>query len=69
MSRHALRFWIEQAFWGFSWMNRYVPTHFSHVNQFLRGVYYVPSLHAEPSRITLSDPACRGKRQSLVKLW
>ena len=67
----ALRFWIEQAFWGFSWMNRYVPTHYSHVNQFLSGVYYVPSLHAEPSlnyNLVGSTPS-RGKRQSLVKLW
>ena len=23
LTRMALRFWIEQAFWGLSWMNRY----------------------------------------------
>ena len=68
---YALRFWIEQAFWGLSWMNRYVPTHYSHVNQYLSGVYYVPSLHAEPSlnyNLVGSTPS-RGKRKSLVKLW
>jgi len=30
-------------------LNRFVPTHFSHVNQYLTGVYYIPSQHAEPS--------------------
>ena len=71
VTRLALRFWIEQAFWGLSWMNRYAATHFSVVNQYLTGVYYVPSLTAECSvRYNLegSSPK-RGKRQSLVKLW
>lgn len=69
--RQALRFWIEQGLWGFSWMNRFVPTHFSHVNQYLNGVYYIGSVHAEPSpRYGLEGtrPAT-GKRASLVKLW
>lgn len=69
--RQALRFWVEQGLWGFSWMNRYVPTHFSHVNQYLNGVYYIGSVHAEPSpRYGLEGtrPAT-GKRASLVKLW
>lgn len=71
LTRLALRFWIEQAFWGLSWMNRYAPTHYSVVNRHLTGVYYVPSLTAECSvRYNLegSSPA-RGKRQSLVKMW
>ena len=70
-TRLALRFWIEQAFWGLSWMNRYTPTHYSVVNQYMTGVYYVGSLTAECSvRYNLegSSPA-RGKRQSLVRLW
>ena len=70
-TRLALRFWIEQAFWGLSWMNRYTPTHYSVVNRHMTGVYYVGSLTAECSvRYNLegSSPA-RGKRQSLVKLW
>ena len=71
LTRLALRFWIEQAFWGLSWMNRYAATHYSVVNRHMTGVYYVGSLTAECSiRYNLegSSPA-RGKRQSLVKLW
>lgn len=69
--RQALRFWIEQSLSGFSFMNRYVPTHFSHVNQYLSGALYIPSLHAEPSvRYNLEGSrASTGKRASLVALW
>ena len=71
LTRLALRFWVEQAFWGLSWMNRYRGNVYSQVGQYMPGVYYVPSLTAECSiRYNLegSSPA-RGKRQSLVKLW
>lgn len=76
LTRLALRFWVEQAFWGLSWMNRYQPIQYgkfggSQVNRQMTGVYYVGSLIAECSvRYNLegSSPA-RGKRQSLVKLW
>jgi len=69
--RLALLFWMEQGLWGFSWMNRFVPRHYSHVNQFLNGVYYVSSLHAEPSpRYNLGGSSgARGKRATLVKTW
>jgi predicted RNA-binding Zn-ribbon protein involved in translation (DUF1610 family) len=70
-TRRSLLFWIDQSLWGFAWMNRFVPTHYSHVNQYLGGVYYIPALHAEPSpRYNLegSQPS-RGKRQSLIKTW
>lgn len=70
-TRQALRFWIEQALWGFSWMNRYSATHFSQVNRNLNGVFYVGSLHAEPSpryHLEGTRPST-GKRASLVKLW
>jgi DNA modification methylase len=69
--RRAIRFWLEQGFWGFSWMNRYSATHFSQVNRNLSGVYYVGSLHAEPSpRYNLEGTRpSTGKRASLVKLW
>jgi hypothetical protein len=69
--RHALLFWVEQAIWGLSWMNRFVPRHYSHVNQFLSGVYYVPSQHAEyHPRINLEGTqSARGKRAALVKMW
>lgn len=69
--RLSLLFWVEQAIWGLSWMNRWRPEGFSHVNQYQTGVYYVPAIHAECSpRYNLggSDPA-RGKRASLVKTW
>ena len=69
--RAGLLFWAEQAIWGLSWMNRFVPRHYSHVNQFLNGVYYIPSQHAEYNpRINLegSQPS-RGKRAGLVKTW
>lgn len=71
LTRHALLFWVEQAFWGMSWQNRYRPDGFSQVSQFQSGVYYVGSLHSECAvRYNLegSQPA-RGKRQSLVTTW
>jgi len=71
LTQLALRFWVEQAFWGLSWMNRYKANDHSQVNRQMTGVYYVPSLVAECSvRYNLegSSPA-RGKRQSLVNLW
>lgn len=47
--RHMLLFWIEQAIWGMSLLNRYSPSHFSQTNRQLSGVYYVASQHAEVS--------------------
>jgi DNA modification methylase len=69
--RQALRFWVEQGFWGFSWMNRFSPKHFSQVNRNLNGVYYIASAHAEPSvRYGLEGTRpSTGKRATLVKLW
>lgn len=71
LTRHALLFWVEQAFWGLSWQNRYVPTHYSHVNQYLSGIYYVPSAHAEssPWYTLVGTQPSRGKRESLIKTW
>lgn len=71
LTRNALRFWIEQAFWGLSWMNRYRPDGFSQVSQYQSGVYYIPSLMAECSiryNLVGSLPA-RGKRANLFKVW
>jgi hypothetical protein len=50
-SRYRLfaKFFVEQAVWGMSLLARYTPTHFSQVNQYLSGVYYVASQHAECS--------------------
>ncbi|TQF34177.1 DNA methyltransferase [Bradyrhizobium sp. UNPA324] len=47
--RAMLLFMVEQAIWTASILNRYRPTGFSQVNQFLTGVYYVASQHAECS--------------------
>lgn len=70
-TRRGLLFWIEQAMWGLSWMNRYKATDHSQVNRHQSGVYYIPSLVSECSvRYNLegSQPT-RGKRKNLVKLW
>ena len=45
--REILLFFVEQAIWGMSVLARYAPTHFSQVNQYLTGVYYVASQHSE----------------------
>jgi hypothetical protein len=47
--RGMLLFMVEQAIWTASVLNRYRPTGFSQVNQFLTGVYYIASQHAECS--------------------
>jgi hypothetical protein len=69
--RHALLFWVEQAFWGMSWQNRYRPDGFSQVSQFQSGIYYAPSLHSEchPRYNLEGTSVARGKRKSLLKTW
>ncbi|NCD35075.1 MAG: DNA methylase [Spartobacteria bacterium] len=47
--RHMLMFTVEQATWTASLLNRYRPTGFSQVNQYMTGVYYVASQHSECS--------------------
>jgi len=47
--RHMLLFWVEQAVWTMALLNRYRPTGYSQVNQYMTGVYYVPAQHAECS--------------------
>jgi 16S rRNA G966 N2-methylase RsmD len=41
--RRMLTWFVEQAIWGMSILARYAPTHYSQVNQYLNGVYYVGS--------------------------
>ena len=41
--RNVLLFFVEQAIWGLSVLARYAPTHYSQVNQYLTGVFYVGS--------------------------
>ena len=47
--RHMLIYFVEQAIWGMSILARYAPTHYSQVNQYLSGVFYVGSQIAEVS--------------------
>lgn len=47
--QNMLLFFVEQAIWTMSVLNRYRPTGFSQVNQYLSGVYYVASQHSECS--------------------
>jgi hypothetical protein len=44
-----LLFFVEQAIWGLSILNRYGPLHFSQVNRALSGVFYVASQISEVS--------------------
>lgn len=63
--RKMLLFMTEQAIWGMSTLARYTPTHFSQVNQYLSGVYYVGSQIVECSPWYILD----GKLSRLVKAF
>jgi hypothetical protein len=63
--RSALLFFVEQAIWTASLLNRYRPTGYSQVNQYLTGVYYVPSQHSECSPWYILD----GKLDRLAKTF
>jgi DNA modification methylase len=45
--RQMILYFVEQSIWGMSLLARYTPTHFSQVNQYLTGVYYIGSQIAE----------------------
>jgi hypothetical protein len=45
--RSFMLFAVEQTIWGMSLLNRYSPTHYSQVNRYLSGVYYISSNIAE----------------------
>jgi DNA modification methylase/DNA-directed RNA polymerase subunit RPC12/RpoP len=47
--RNALLFFVEQAIWTMSVLNRYRPTGYSQVAQYLSGVFYVSSATSELS--------------------
>lgn len=63
--KKILLFLVEQTIWGMSVLNRYGPLHFSQVNRFLNGVYYVASQHAECSPWYILD----GKLKRLLKSY
>ena len=44
-----LLFFVEQAIWGMSLLNRYSPSHFSQTNRALSGVFYIASQISEVS--------------------
>ncbi len=48
-TRHMLLFFVEQAIWNLSVLNRYRPTGYSQVNQYLAGRIRILSQHAESS--------------------
>jgi len=47
--RHMALFFVEQAIWTMSMLNRFRPSGYSQVNQYLSGVLYIPSQHSEVS--------------------
>jgi 16S rRNA G966 N2-methylase RsmD len=64
-TRSFLLFMVEQAVWGMSLLARYTPTHFSQVNQYLTGVFYIASQIAECSPWYILD----GKLGRLAKAF
>ncbi len=64
-TRRMLLWFVEQAIWGMSVLARYAPTHFSQVNQYLNGVYYVGSQIVEVSPWYILD----GKLSRLAKAF
>ena len=63
--RNMLLFFVEQAIWTMSLMNRFRPTGYSQVNQCLTGVYYIPSQISEVSPFYV----LRGKRKLLARTF
>ena len=63
--RHMLLYLVEQAVWTMATLNRYRPTGYSQVNQFLSGVFYVPSQHSECS----PSYVLGGKLKRLIKAF
>jgi DNA-directed RNA polymerase subunit RPC12/RpoP len=63
--RGQILFFLEQAIWGMSILARYVPSHYSQVNQYLSGVFYVASqvVEVHPGYIL------EGKLKRLVKVY
>jgi len=64
-TRRMLVWFIEQAIWGMSVLARYTPTHYSQVNQYLNGVYYIGSQIVEVSPWYILD----GKLSRLSKAF
>jgi len=56
-------FFVQYASLGFSKISRYVPTHYSQINQYLSGTLYIGSQQVEVS----PEYILRGKLQRMVK--
>jgi DNA modification methylase len=63
--RQSLLYFVEQAVWTASLLNRFRPTGYSQVNQYLAGVFYIPSQHSECSPWYM----LQGKAARLTKLF
>ncbi|MBN1936042.1 MAG: hypothetical protein JW934_15340 [Anaerolineae bacterium] len=63
--RAFMLFTVEQTIWTMSILDRYRPTGFSQVNQYLTGVYYISSLISEVSPWYILD----GKVARLLKAF
>lgn len=63
--RKFMLFAVEQTIWGMSLLNRYGPTHYSQVNRYLSGVYYISSLISEVSPWYILD----GKMKRLAQAF
>jgi hypothetical protein len=63
--RARVGFVLEQAIWGMSLLARYAPTHYSQVNRYLVGTYYVGSQIVDVS----VDYILRGKLSRLCALF
>jgi DNA modification methylase len=62
--RGFLKFMVEQCFWGFGLVSRFVPSHFSQVNRYLPNVFYIPANVVEISPWYILD----GKSKRLQKM-
>lgn len=60
-----MKFFVEQAIWTGSLLNRFRPTGYSQVNQYMTGVFYIPSQHAECAPWYMLD----GKADRLAKVF
>ena len=63
--KNIMLFFVEQAIWTSSVLNRFRPSGYSQVNQYLAGVFYVPSQNSEPSPWYVLD----GKSNRLPKAF
>jgi hypothetical protein len=66
--RNFMLFTVEQAIWTMSLLDRYRPTGYSQVNQYLSGVYYISSLISEVSPWYVLDGKIKRLTQAFSSL-